>query len=756
VSQFAVREAVCPLVDANGRLTPTSLRISVLPGREASRGLPALLDKSHSLEEEPGVSPVQLLEGLEYRYSLEGLSDRKLSSDRPEVVEPDDSTGRTGRIKSALYTGSIPILFFADGVPVGTATVEVRAAKLNYMQQYRWMLRDIASISADLVLERFAVSEQPLSLDSTRSASSTYQQFAFLKSVLEDEMVEAAIHRVLARPYLSWEQEMEDVPPALAGRASSQLNRALSRPGPRHDVTMAREGWSQAIALPRRLPNQRTSDTADNVPNRFVLFALQYWYSELQAMRDRLLAEEESAPRRRGLIEVGTLLLRLEEWTANPLFAGLTPLRELPLTNQVVQRREGYRELLRVFLEGQLAAKLSWNGGDTVYGAGQRNVAALYEYWVYIQLVELCATLCGSTFDPRELVTVEDGGLHIGLARGNARAITGSLTRGGRQIDLELWFNNTFSQSRGSAWTRPMRPDCSLHCTVRPAPRSGRHEVWLHFDAKYRADVLEHLIDRPDESALASDEHGRSSRAGARRDDLLKMHAYRDAIRRTAGAYVIYPGSETEQFLEYHELLPGLGAFALQPDGSGSAKGVVPLRHFVEAVIGHLASQVTARERADYWSTISYTERHQEATGRAVAFLERPPADTDVLLGYVKGPGHWQWVQAHARYNLRVGNRRGAVGLRAREIAVSLVLLYGRDGGPALYRVTGRPELWTKAEMTAEGYPEPRSDYLCLPIFQVEAQLPDVAAIRTYVEKRITPSLFGAPILATWAELSTL
>ena len=36
-------------------------------------------------------------------------------------------------------------------------------------------------------------------------------------------------------------------------------------------------------------------------------------------------------------------------------------------------------------------------------------------------------------------------------------------------------------------------------------------------------------------------------RGGALRADLLKMHAYRDAIRReTAGAYVLYPGGDDE------------------------------------------------------------------------------------------------------------------------------------------------------------------------------------------------------------------
>ena len=50
------------------------------------------------------------------------------------------------------------------------------------------------------------------------------------------------------------------------------------------------------------------------------------------------------------------------------------------------------------------------------------------------------------------------------------------------------------------------------------------------------------------------------------------MHAYRDAIRRTAGAYVLYPGNDGDdkRFEEFdhrgfHEVLPGLGAFAIRP-----------------------------------------------------------------------------------------------------------------------------------------------------------------------------------------------
>src|SRR5205807_2548341 len=91
-----------------------------------------------------------------------------------------------------------------------------------------------------------------------------------------------------------------------------------------------------------------------------------------------------------------------------------------------------------------------------------------------------------------------------------------------------------------------MRPDCSER--IRPDGSTPSRvstqelEVWLHFDAKYRVDnLLAQLTSAPDSDEMSRDS---MTSGGAKRDDLLKMHAYRDAISRTAGAYVLYPGLE--------------------------------------------------------------------------------------------------------------------------------------------------------------------------------------------------------------------
>src|SRR5438309_9274268 len=106
-----------------------------------------------------------------------------------------------------------------------------------------------------------------------------------------------------------------------------------------------------------------------------------------------------------------------------------------------------------------------------------------------------------------------------------------------------------------------------------------------HYDDKYRVEDWRGQFCIDDENVVLDEEKRAEEREGApRREDLLKMHAYRDAIRRTEGAYVIYPGRQGQEnvsWFAFNDVLPGLGAFALRP-GPGIAGGLDNLRTFLE------------------------------------------------------------------------------------------------------------------------------------------------------------------------------
>ena len=132
--------------------------------------------------------------------------------------------------------------------------------------------------------------------------------------------------------------------------------------------------------------------------------------------------------------------------------------------------------------------------------------------------------------------------------------------------------------------------------------------IWLHFDAKYRVEYADRQFAAPsmDQLDLAADEEEIERLARSKREDLLKMHAYRDAIRRSAGAYVLYPGDHHQiPFTEHHEVLPSLGAFVLRP-AEHETLGTSQLEQFLRDVLDHVADQATQHERSRFWRTVAY------------------------------------------------------------------------------------------------------------------------------------------------------
>ena len=750
------------LANPSGRLEGT-LTIQLLPNaRQTAQGL--LVDLRNDPNRDMGLAAIQLMESAEYRYQFDLISSGVVTTDRPELFEPDDRSGRSGRLRPGLSTGTVPIDIRVGQSLAAKVSLEVRSRKLEYLSEYRWMLRDLADSMAEIIMERFAASQQSFSSLANVDAKTLYQRFAFLQSLLEDEAFVAALHWIIHRPYIAWNDIPEQRSPNQSVRAGSAVARSIVKPGPRIRGADLRTEIQESLLrsmLPRTISVQRTEETLNNFPNQFVKFALTRWRDQSAAVLDALGQELPTAPVTRGRAEATKVIALLDEFLTAGVFREVGHLRHFSSDNPVLLQREGYRDVYRAFLQFELAAQLSWEGGEDVYGAGQRNVATLYEYWAFLQVALVLSKLCGKQFDFANLFSLKENELNLELRRGRSIVLTGSVSRFSRTILLELCFNRTFSAGRESApsWSKEMRPDCSLR--LRPDRSLGDEidDVWVHFDAKYRVDRLTEIfgqVENAEESGLASTQ----SSSYAKRDDLLKMHAYRDAIHRSAGAYVLYPGDSDEQCKKFHELLPGLGAFGLRPASSGESIGTEGLTIFLNDLISHVASQVTQHERSRFWERQSFSGLPSKGpTAPAVSFLKAPPADTKVLLGFVKGAEHRAWVERTGLYNLRADGRRGSVDLDSSDLAASLVLLYGEDRElGSFYRVNDRPVLKTRDEMLASGYGSPKSAlYLCLAVsvLGTELDVPVFSAdtIRDVVYRRQTTPVIGMPIVLSWLEL---
>lgn len=751
----AVANINLPLRNNNGEVAGF-FRLSLLPGAKSTPGHEPLLDLSGESLREADVSEVQLLEGGEYRYEVLGLAqDGVISTDRPEVFQPDTATGHTGRVRPGLHIGSLPVAAFLNDREVGRFVIEVRSRKLGYRSEYRWMLRDIAQQMTEIVMDRFAVAEQAFAFDDTRDAVTLYERFAFLKSLIASEEFGSALARILSTPHVIWRVVEESVDAGRGIKADSRVARQLSRAG-------LRRPWpgGRLNTLPESLIRRRTEVSTNNTPNRFVKFALRRWRTVV-AHIGTVLSESPTTPAvLRGVREVNNLLDQLDALLASELFREVEELTRFPADDQVLQKKEGYRDVYRAYIQFDVASKLGWSGGEDAYGAGQRDVATLYEYWAFLVLAKQLSLVLEVPFDLARLVELSEGGLNVSLRRGQDCVLYGATHRYGRGLTVELWFNKTFSGGvLHGTWTRSMRPDYSI--VVRPGPgeTASFEPVVLHFDAKYRVDFISDLFGREDE-VQAEESKGTDGKKGtALRHDLLKMHAYRDAIRRSVGAYVLYPGTELEVLSEYHEILPGLGAFALRPTAHGAAEGTQELGNFLDDALNHVALQISQHERGRYWLRKVFAQPPASGvTAPPATFLSAPPADTLVLLGFVRDEKHWEWIDRTGLYNLRAYEAEGTVGLGSKQLASEIVVLScPRLNRVAIYKVTKDPVVRTREQMLELEYPNPGDVYFCFSIDSLEEPFWESRLRCEFIEtmrSEITPTV-GAPVAVSWLELVT-
>lgn len=221
---------------------------------------------------------------------------------------------------------------------------------------------------------------------------------------------------------------------------------------------------------------------------------------------------------------------------------------------------------------GITIAQLSWEGGEELFHAGQRDVASLYEYWLFFELLGWFCKTCrgGDRPDVEELIEgLEEGSPNLRLRKQmELGPFVGTFAGQSRRLNARFAYNRRFEVTRdrlkGGSWTRRLHPDYTLTFWPEELSESDaeRQEllVHVHFDAKYRVEDIEGSFGV--EGAEDADDEVEGN---YKRQDLLKMHAYRDAIKRSQGAYVVYPGRSNEavRFQGFHEILPGLGAFGV-------------------------------------------------------------------------------------------------------------------------------------------------------------------------------------------------
>lgn len=198
-----------------------------------------------------------------------------------------------------------------------------------------------------------------------------------------------------------------------------------------------------------------------------------------------------------------------------------------------------------------------------------------------------------------------------------------------------------------------------------------------------------------------------------KRGDLLKMHAYKDAIRRTSGAYILYPGNTAPKKIRgFHEIIPGLGAFCLSPSSADEDEKVI--KSFLIDIREHLLNRASERERVAYYAHDTYDNNSEysyrvlkETLPEMIGNRKLLPNETYVLIGYYHDKRHLEWIQENKKYNFRAGYRNGSLNIDKEIVAAQYLLLHHGNEDLMLYKMSIKgPVVVSREELIKRGYPQ--------------------------------------------------
>jgi hypothetical protein len=594
-------------------------------------------------------------------------------------------------------TLSIPII--EKGIEKGVFKLEVQSLKTSYRKDYRFMLESITKHATDLILQTNSPVNQTLEVDFDTGSKTLYQQFCFVKSIIDTEDFEVAIHQIIKTPVTTWATKTENKDVRSLKKLNSKDVRKLVHSQNRVKLPsnhQLRNTGIDSIAL--KISTSIKEETTDTPENRFIKYVLEsflFFCEEIQ-----LKSKNDSRLHQ----EAQVISNKLESFLQHNLFKEVSRPTTIKLNSPVLQKKTGYREVLKTWLMFDLSAKLIWEGGEDVYAAGSKHVAKLYEYWLFFKLLEAVKeTFNINSEEYKKLINKTDDKLGLQLKEGKQIALNGTYLSKERELSIQFSYNKTFGAnkelSKEGSWTRRMNPDYTLSIWPKELEDTEAEEkeqiVHIHFDAKYK------VQNKEDNSKF-------------KREDVIKMHAYKDAIRRTGGSYILYPGTDDKPttFKGFHEVLPGLGAFAIRPSEENS--GIHHLVDFVNEIKNHFLNRATQRENI---STKTYqitkgglSNEFNETIPEYINGEKLIPNETFVLVGYCKSEAHLKWIKNKLLYNFRMNNDRGALKLNQETLSAKYLLLHmnGDENSSKLYKIK-HPEYRVTNRETLErlGYINP-------------------------------------------------
>lgn len=466
---------------------------------------------------QPGI-PISLQENVEYVLEfLEPLSE----ADHKRISECgfESVTASSGILCFNNFVGTTHLA----GVPITVVSSKLGDGGVSRL------LEEVSSLSSNLVYGWRSKTKYRAGESAETRAAIPYHQLQFLRAAILQRPIGQRLQDyvqivgenptrrfVQDRPFVSIERSRK-----LDGKAILEIVKqpgrlaALEVGAALFDHPLAKHlefGSPPARHFPLVVSQAARNLSYDTVENRFIKYLLESSLALAYKFLDNSLLHAQVRDDCRIIASV------LENLIKAPFLTDVQSNFTIQAPSQTLTKSSGYKELWELWTLSRSHMSLPTSPQVVQQFLEGRNVADLYEYWVFLKVLDASVKVLDINRGSIE-VTVQRTDLGEVMERGLSITLTG---------EVSVHFNRQFSRNRGDAYSTPLRPDVVLEIGT---------NLYV-FDAKYRLKWQEVA----DDSTEEQDEDEQS--ATYLRADLYKMHAYRDALLNVRAAFVVYPGTQ--------------------------------------------------------------------------------------------------------------------------------------------------------------------------------------------------------------------
>lgn len=433
---------------------------------------------------------------------------------------------------------------------------EVRSRKIDYAKEYAAMIGDLSKYSQNLIYDSASPLHQSVMIDEIRDKSG-YEEFMLLEYLFKDENLPSTVEYLSRNLYSSLENTVEEVPTSFASNINpNDLIDVFSNSENLYESGDESSIWHERTKgyVPLRVKETRYVDNIDVPENRFYKNFLE----SIESLIIALLAKVNSDTYIEDRLNV--YKEHISAYLSQRYFKDISVMEYVPLNSQLLQKKEGYRDILEYYLMFEFGFKLSWNEISQEFKGNEKKLFELYEYWSYFELLSVLDSISVDSIEFNDIFK-EDDANEFNIVLKDDLVKHFPINLGGKTVCVDLMYQRTFNRSNleYTSYSVKLIPDYSLIIHI------DDKRYIVHFDAKYKLYV-------------DSDRY--------KNEDIVKMHAYKDAIEDTIGSYVLYPGSTNDIYYENDDELESVGAFALTPGDDRENRK--ELKAFILGLLGKL------------------------------------------------------------------------------------------------------------------------------------------------------------------------